>query len=48
MSTQAIQAGEAFIQLNINSDELQKGLLNVSSRNDTIRRRKYSAFPSVS
>ena len=32
MSTQAIQAGEAFIQLNINSDELQKGLLNVSSR----------------
>ncbi len=34
MSAQAIQAGEAFIKLNIHSDEFQKGLLNVSKKLD--------------
>ncbi|MBR0190455.1 MAG: hypothetical protein IJQ31_00130 [Thermoguttaceae bacterium] len=32
MSTQAIQAGEAFVQLNIKSDEFQKGLLDIGKK----------------
>lgn len=32
MSTQAIQAGDAFIQLNIKSDEFQKGLLDIGKK----------------
>ncbi|MDO4629668.1 MAG: hypothetical protein Q4C70_10850 [Planctomycetia bacterium] len=47
MSTQAIQAGEAFIQLNIRSDELQRSLNNVGSKIDEFGAKTVSTLSTI-
>ena len=42
MSTQAIQAGEAFVALNVNQDQFNKSLIDISSKLDDLGKRTKS------